>query len=107
MGIQANALYKIWLNQYVSRYYDKVDDFYLWNRLHVKEQVDYIFKKDVWKLKPEYGERMIRKGYGVKNIMSKSLGKYFDVERAFHGYPGPLTKNFNHRFKGFEPEKWV
>ena len=71
-------------------------DFYLWNRLHVKEQVDFIFKKDVWKLKDEYAGRMIRKGY--RNSDTKSLGKYFDIERAFHGYPGPLTTKLNHLF---------
>jgi len=32
---------------------------------------------------------MIKKGY--ENAENKSFGKYFDVERSFHGYPGPLT----------------
>lgn len=106
MGVQANILYKVWLDRYVSKYYDKVDDFYLWNRLHAKEQVDYIFKKDAWKLKKEHEHRMIRKGYGGRDIMNKSLGKYFDIERAFHGYPGPLTTHLNHKFKNLKREEW-
>jgi hypothetical protein len=44
---------------------------------------------------------MIRAGYN-KDVWTKSFGKYFDVERAFHGFPGPLTTNLNHLFKGVE-----
>ena len=42
---------------------------------------------------------MIRAGYG-KDPDNKSFGKYFDIERAFHGYPGPLTNSLNHMFDG-------
>lgn len=37
MGVRANVLYNIWIEKYISQYYEKVDDFYFWNRLHVKE----------------------------------------------------------------------
>lgn len=97
MQVRSNAVYQIFVKKHLSRYYDKVDDFFYWNRLFAKEQVDYIYKKDLWKLKPEHEHRMIRAGYG-KDVDNKSLGKYFDIERAFHGYPGPLTKKFNHLF---------
>jgi len=97
MQVRSNAVYQIFVKKQLSRYYEKVDDFFYWNRLFAKEQVDYIYKKDLWKLKPEYEDRMIRAGYG-KDMDNKSLGKYFDIERAFHGYPGPLTKKFNHLF---------
>ena len=69
-------------------------DFFFWNRIPAKEQVDYIFKRDLWKIKPEFEDRMIRAGYG-KDPWNKSYGKYFDIERGFHGYPGPLTKKLN------------
>lgn len=78
-----------------------MDNYFFWNRVHAKEQVDYIYHKELWKLKPEYEYRMIRAGYG-KDVWNKSLGKYFDIERAFHGYPGPLTKNLNHHFRGLD-----
>ena len=53
--------------------------------------------KDIFKLKPEHEHRMIRKGY--RNSASKSMGKYFDIERAFQQYPGPVSKKLNHNFK--------
>ena len=37
---------------------------------------------------------MIRAGYG-RDIQNKSLGKLMDVERAFHGLPGPLSVKLN------------
>lgn len=46
---------------------------------------------------------MIKAGYGI-DINKKSFGKYIDIERAFHGYPGPLTKKYN---KKFDPRKYV
>lgn len=46
---------------------------------------------------------MITAGYS-QDIWEKSLGKYFDIERAFQGYPGPLTKNLNHHFDGLKRE---
>lgn len=52
MQVQADSLYRLVVKLYLSKYYDKVDDFYFWNRVHAKEQVDYVFKKNVWKLKP-------------------------------------------------------
>ena len=48
----------------------------------------------MWKIKPEFEDRMIRAGYG-DDPWNKSFGKYFDIERGFHGYPGPLTKKVN------------
>ena len=51
-------------------------------------------------MKPQYEYRMITAGYG-KDPKNKSLGKYFDIERAYHGYPGPLTKRYNHNFKSY------
>ena len=99
MNIRADSVYLIWIRKFVSRYYDKLQDFYYFNRMmHKNEGVDRIYKKDLWKLKPEYEHRMIRKGYGG-DIANKSLGKYFDIERAFQGYPGPWTKNVRHIFK--------
>lgn len=94
MGLKADAPYNMWIANYVSKYYDKVTDFFFWNRIPAKEQVDYIFKRDLWKIKPEFEDRMIRAGYG-QDPWNKSYGKYFDIERGFHGYPGPLTKKLN------------
>lgn len=54
-------------------------------------------------MKPQYEYRMIKAGYG-NNVSAKSTGKYMDIERAFHGYPGPLTKKYN---KKFDPRKYV
>lgn len=95
MSIRANSIYDIWIKNYISKYYEKVDDFFFWNRVHAKEQVDYVFKKDLWRLKPELEHRMIKAGYG-KDADKKSFGKYFDIERAFHVFPGPLTTKLNH-----------
>jgi hypothetical protein len=63
MQVKADALYKIWVRDYVNKYYDKVDDFFYWNRVMSKEEVDYVFQKHLFKLKPEYEYRMIRSGY--------------------------------------------
>lgn len=82
MSVRANSIYQIWINQYISKYYDKVDDYFYWNRIQHKEQTDYVYKKDLWKLKKEYEGRMITAGYG-KDPWNKSLGKYMDIERAF------------------------
>ena len=73
MAVRADSLYKIWTEKYISQYYDKVDDFFFWNRVHAKEQVDYVYKKDLWKLKPEHEHRMIRAGYG-RDAAQKSFG---------------------------------
>jgi hypothetical protein len=56
-----------------------------------------VFKRHLWKLKPEFEDRMIRAGYGL-DPDHKSFGKYFDIERAFQGFPGPLTRKYNPRF---------
>ena len=64
MQVQADSLYRLVVKLYLSKYYDKVDDFFFWNRVHAKEQVDYVFKKNVWKLKPQHEHRMIKAGYG-------------------------------------------
>lgn len=37
MSVRADSVYDIWTKQYVSKYYDKVDDFFFWNRVHAKE----------------------------------------------------------------------
>jgi len=81
MQVRADTLHNIWLRDYVHKYYEKVEDFYYWNRVPHKEQVDYVFKKQLYKLKTEWEHRMITAGY--KNSENKSFGKYFDVERAF------------------------
>lgn len=99
--MRANSLYQIWTDKYVSKYYEKVTDFFFWNRVWAKEQTDYIYNKDIWKLKPEFEYRMILAGYG-KDIDNKSLGKYFDIERAYHGYPGPLTTKLNSKFQNWQ-----
>jgi len=90
LNVKADALYQICVDTYISKYYDKVDDFFLWDRSKRKEHVDYVFRKDLWKLKPEHEHRMITKGY--QESATKSMGKYFDIERSFFGHPGPLTK---------------
>ena len=97
MQVKADSLYNLTARLYLSKYYDKIDKFYFWNRVHAKEQVDYVFHKHVWKLKQSYEYRMIRAGYG-QDPDNKSLGKYFDVERSFHGYPGPVTNKYNFLF---------
>ena len=98
MQVKADAPYNIWIRDYVEKYYEKVDGFFYWNRTMAKEQVDYVFYKHLYKLKKEYEYRMIRSGY--QNPEKKSFGKYFDIERAFQGYPGPITTNVNnHLFK--------
>jgi len=101
MMVKPDSLYRIWTEDYVSKYYDRVSDFFYWNKVPVKQEVDYIFKRDLWKLKPQHEHRMIRAGYGPEPE-TKSLGKYVDIERAFHGFPGPLTTHYNHRFQGYE-----
>jgi len=69
------------VQEYVLKYYDRVESFYNWDRSKHKEHVDYVFKKDIFKLKPEHEHRMIRKGY--KDAATKSFGKYMDIERSF------------------------
>ena len=66
----------------MSRYYDKIDNYFFWNRVPAKEQVDYVYQKEIWKLKPEFEGRMITAGYG-KDPFEKSSGKYVDIEKAF------------------------
>ena len=100
MSVRADSTFKLWTKYFISNYYTRVDDYFYWNRIPHKEQVDYVFKRELWKLKPEYEGRMIKAGYG-NDPMNTSLGKYFDIERAFHGYPGPLTTKFNHKFSKF------
>jgi len=51
MQVKADSLYNLTARLYLSKYYDKIDKFYFWNRVHAKEQVDYVFHKHVWKLK--------------------------------------------------------
>jgi hypothetical protein len=75
----------------LSQYYERVDIFFYWNRSKSKEQIDYVHHKELWKLKKEYEGRMITAGYG-KDPFTKSSGKYADIEKAFLGYPGPVTK---------------
>ena len=58
-----------------------MDSFYFWDRTKQKEHTDHIYTKDVFKLKPEFEGRMIRKGYA--DAATKSMGKYFDIDRAF------------------------
>ena len=96
MVVEPTSTYKIWSDLFISKYYEKVDKFFYFNRVRHKH-ADYIFTKDLWKLKPEYEHRMIRAGYGRDS--NKSFGKYFDIERAFHGFPGPLTTHLNAKFK--------
>ena len=81
MQVKADAPYNIWIRDYVSKYYEKVDGFFYWNRTMAKEQVDYVFYKHLYKLRKEYEYRMIKSGY--QNPEKKSFGKYFDIERAF------------------------
>ena len=80
----------------MRKYYDKVTEFYYWNKMHHR-RVDHIYKRYLFKIKDEYAHRMIRKGYADSE--NRSFGKYFDIERAFHGYPGPLTQKLNNYFK--------
>ena len=40
MQVRSNAVYQIFVKKHLSRYYDRVDDFFYWNRLFAKEQVD-------------------------------------------------------------------
>jgi len=101
MIIRADSIYQIFVENYVNKYYERVDEFFYWNRSPKKEQVDYVYTRHLWKLKPEHEHRMIRAGY-AGDIDNKSMGKYFDIERAFHGYPGPLTSKLNHMFKNYE-----
>ena len=64
MSVRADSIHMIWSKFYLSQYYDKVDDYFFWNRVPAKEQVDYVYQKELWKLKPEYEGRMITAGYG-------------------------------------------
>lgn len=82
MSVRADSIHKIWSEFYLSKYYDKVEDFFFWNRIPAKEQVDYVYQKELWKLKPEYEYRMITAGYG-KDPSNKSSGKLIDIEKAF------------------------
>ena len=82
-GIKTDSVYQFWVKNYALKYYDRVDDFIVWDRSKFKEQgVDYPFMKDLFKLKPEYEGRMIKKGY--KDAATKSMGKYFDIERSIN-----------------------
>ena len=96
--VKQDSLYKHWVERYAFKYYDKVDEFIVWDRSRNKEQgLDYPHMKDIFKLKPEHEHRMIRKGY--KDAATKSMGKYFDIERSLNGMPGPLTKKLHKIFK--------
>lgn len=64
MSVRADSIHMIWTNYYLDQYYEKVDDYFFWNRVPAKEQVDYVYQKELWKLKPEYEYRMITAGYG-------------------------------------------
>ena len=37
MQVQADSIYNLVVKLYIDKYYDKVDDFYFWNRIHAKE----------------------------------------------------------------------
>lgn len=37
MQVKADSLYNLVAKLYISKYYDKVDNFYFWNRVHAKE----------------------------------------------------------------------
>ena len=98
MLIKSDSLYKFWVERYALKYYDRVDEYIIWDRSKFKEGgVDYPYQKDVFKLKPEFEHRMIKKGY--KDAATKSMGKYFDIERSVNGVPGPLTKKLHKLFK--------
>ena len=84
-----DTAYKIWERENVLKLYDKMDSFFYWNRMKVQTAVQVVVHRHLYKLKPEFEHRMIRKGY--RDAKDKSLGKYMDIERSFHGYPGPLT----------------
>ena len=97
LWLKTDLYYEAWINNFVLKYYDRVDRFYYWDRSKRRtEFVNYVYKKDLFKLKKEYEGRMIRKGY--QDAATKSMGKYFDIDRAFQGYPGPLTKKLKATF---------
>ena len=77
----------------ILRVYDKVDGYFYWK----KKKKNEVLHRYLYKLKAEYEFRMIKKGY--KDCEKKSFGKYIDVERSFHGYPGPLTTKININYK--------
>jgi hypothetical protein len=93
----------MWAKLYLSKYYEQVTDLFYWNQVPFK-RAPYVFKRFLWKLKPEFEDRMIRAGYG-RDTDNKSMGKYFDIERAFQGFPGPLTRKLNHRFKNWQAKR--
>lgn len=95
--MRADLFHTFWVDRYVSKFYDRVTSYHYWDRSKHHEQAERAFRKEVYKLKPEFEHRMIRKGY--KDSQSKSFGKYFDIERAFQGFPGPLTVRHNHEFR--------
>ena len=96
--VRTDLFYNYWVDNYVLQYYEKVVDQYYWDRSKIRSMfVDYVYKRDVFKLKPEYEHRMITKGY--EDAGEKSLGKYFDIDRAFQGFPSPLTNRLKHPFE--------
>lgn len=95
--IRFDSMYETWIKNQVSKYYTKVDESFYWNRSkHRNENSDHSFMKDVFRIRPEFRERMIRKGY--QDAATKSMGKYFDIERAHQGWPGPLTTDLRPDF---------
>ena len=46
MQVRANAVYQIFVKKHLSRYYDRVDDFFFWNRVFAKEVVEMAESED-------------------------------------------------------------
>ena len=81
INIDPELFYQIWVDEEVRQYYEEIDQFYYWGKFRFKPTFDRVFKRSLFKLKPEFENRMIKKGYA--GARSKSFGKYMDIERSF------------------------
>ena len=98
LRIRLDSMYTAWVKKDVLKYYDHVMESFYWNRSKYRSELsDHSFMKDIYRLKPEFRHRMITKGY--QDSATKSMGKYFDIERAFQGWPGPLTAELRADFR--------
>lgn len=80
--------YKLWFmfkDKILLKFYERVDGFwYMDNAVHVHSDNRHASLKEIFKLKAEFRDRMIKKGYSQGH--PESMGVLQDLDKKYHGY---------------------
>ena len=84
LKLEPTTLFEIWRKDVVEEYYEEVINLFYWNKWRLLNDLPYhsgeIYHRYVYRLKPEYSHRQIKRGYGDKS-KGKKMVKYFNIER--------------------------